>query len=186
MNKTIDQLIEEAAKEYQDIINEISGNQAPYHVEAFNAGANFVKAEMQKEIDRLKYFWKSTLESFEKKYPITGHSNIVALTALTNSFDIYCKNEDLQKEIDDLNKQISYYKNGKQIKEVHYDDPTPYVIENEKLKALLDEAIECLTDLIVHVDASLLFPHKDRTDLFKSEQSAKNKLEKIKKEMVDA
>lgn len=38
--------IEQYAEEYQQIINEVSGHQAPYHVEAFLAGA-----AKQKELD---------------------------------------------------------------------------------------------------------------------------------------
>jgi hypothetical protein len=57
--------------------------------------------------------------------------------------------------------------------------------ENEKLKFLLNKAIEALENLQGHADAILLFPHKDKIDLFKSEQSARQTLADIKKEIGD-
>lgn len=43
----------------------------------------------------------------------------------------------------------------------------------ERLLGLLEKAIEVLENLQGHADASLLFPHKDRIDLFKAEQKAR-------------
>lgn len=43
----------------------------------------------------------------------------------------------------------------------------------ERLLGLLEKAIEVLGNLQGHADASLLFPHKDRIDLFKAEQKAR-------------
>jgi hypothetical protein len=47
--------------------------------------------------------------------------------------------------------------------------------ENKKLH-------EALKKLVGHVGASLLFPHKSKLDLFKSEQEAKRLLEELEGE----
>ena len=52
-----------------------------------------------------------------------------------------------------------------------------------RLLPLLEKAIEVLENLQGHADASLLFPHKDRIDLFKAEQKAREFLNMIKDEV---
>lgn len=51
--------------------------------------------------------------------------------------------------------------------------------ENAELKAQLGIAKNALKDLQGHCDASLLFPHKDRIDLLKSEQNARLVLKQL-------
>ena len=78
-----------------------------------------------KEIEKLKDFWKPIMDKFETKYPNAGNANTIALTALTESFDIHCENEKLKAErdgarssyeklcesFDDLNVQNNYHAN---------------------------------------------------------------------------
>jgi len=45
-----------------------------------------------------------------------------------------------------------------------------------ELIEIIQSQSEALDNLIGHVDASLLFPHKDRIDLFKAEQESKQAL----------
>lgn len=45
-----------------------------------------------------------------------------------------------------------------------------------QLLEIIQSQSEALDNLIGHVDASLLFPHKDRIDLFKAEQKSKQSL----------
>lgn len=56
--------------------------------------------------ESLKYFWKTVMDKFSKKYPDAGSANTTALTALTEAFDIYCENERLQKENEKLQHQL--------------------------------------------------------------------------------
>lgn len=51
--------------------------------------------------------------------------------------------------------------------------------EADTLKQQNAKLVEVLKDLIGHVDASLLFPHKDRIDVFKSEQQARQVLAEL-------
>ena len=51
--------------------------------------------------------------------------------------------------------------------------------ENQELKAKLETAINALEDLQGHTDAILLFPHKDKMDLLKAEQRARQALKEI-------
>ena len=48
--------------------------------------------------------------------------------------------------------------------------------ENKKLKAAVLELSETLGNLQGHASASLLFPHKERIDLFESERRARETL----------
>lgn len=47
-------------------------------------------------------------------------------------------------EIEQLKAELAYYKNGRQMKEIHYDDPTPYIAELTALKSKLKIAVEAL------------------------------------------
>lgn len=55
--------------------------------------------ELEKKLADMKNFWKPIIDKFETKYPNAGNANTVALTALTEAFDIHCKNEELEKKL---------------------------------------------------------------------------------------
>lgn len=61
-----------------------------------------------------------------------------------------------------------------------------------ELIEIIQSQSEALDNLIGHVDASLLFPHKDRIDLFKAEQKSRQslsetntRLQKLSEELND-
>jgi len=64
-------------------------------------------AQLKAEVERLKGFWKPIIEKFETKYPNAGRANTLALTALTESFDIHCENENLKQELAGVNDELT-------------------------------------------------------------------------------
>lgn len=59
----------------------------------------------EQEMEKLKSFWKPVIVKFESKFPNAGNANTTALTALTEAFDIHCKNERLEQEMAEMRKR---------------------------------------------------------------------------------
>ncbi len=99
--------IEEA---FKDFINKVSNNRTlainrlDLHKKTFIAGTEF----MQGEVDKLKDFWKPIMDKFETKYPNAGNANTIALTALTESFDIHCENEKLKELLEKAESHLKH------------------------------------------------------------------------------
>lgn len=195
--KTLEEKIEEQAQEMPEY------DTTEYTVrDAFYKGANFVKAEMQKEIDELEN------KNYNLRCGIQSYIN-ARDEALFNENQASDRLIEFQKEMgEQMKNKIIYVCKGsyagdiqenpfysvvvseEKYKENYVNEPEEkylhkYILfsEYDKLKALLNKAVEALSNLQGHADASLLFPQKDKVDLFQAEQLARQALTEIKKEM---
>lgn len=111
----------------------------------------------QKEIDELKSFWKPIIEKFETKFPNVGNANTLALTSLTQAFDIHCKNEKLQTENDELKDRLKHEVDAyKEAARTEAEFVNELQAENAKLNSKLALSKKIIDELVkvaeVHLD----------------------------------
>jgi len=95
-----DSLSPEDTKQFTEMTD---GERATFIAERFfEAGARYGRQQNSQ-------FWKPIIEKFETKFPNAGNANTVALTALTEAFDIHCRNSELEKEKSELIAALKFY-----------------------------------------------------------------------------
>jgi hypothetical protein len=90
--------------------------------------------ELESKLVAVTNFWKPIIKKFETKYPNAGNANTLALTSLTEAFDIHCKNEELEKKLAETN-ELNTKRINKQVDHI------------EKLHNKLSVAVEALREV---------------------------------------
>lgn len=79
------------------------GAPVEWHLDSKEVGEKLEKVDsvifdLEAQNKQLKDFWKPIVEKFEEKFPNAGNANTLALTALSEAFDIHCKNETIEAQ----------------------------------------------------------------------------------------
>ena len=101
--------------------------------------------ELEAKNVELTNFWKPIIDKFLTKYKNAGNANVVALTALTEAFDIHCRNETLEAKNVELENQL---KLSKDFVEIWRD-------KSIELEKKLDIAVEALSDWLKWEDKQI-------------------------------